>query len=77
MSDELHEHAASYSRLSYTKADWRNEMLKSLPQDLPINQIKRFEVYIKAGIPESVYTDLDAQVLHLALRARFPGSKEW
>ena len=77
MSDELHEHAASYTRLSYTKADWRNVMLKTLPEDLPINQVKRFEIYEKAGIPESVYKDLDPQVLHLALRARFPGERQW
>ena len=77
MSDELHEHASNYSRLSYTLADWRKEMLQSLPEDIPMHQVKRFEVYKEAGIPESVYTNLDPQVLHLALRARFPGSNFW
>lgn len=77
MSDELHDHAANYSSLHYTKADWRTRMLQCLPADLPMYQVKRFEYYKEAGIPESVYTDLDAQVLHLALRARYPGHMQW
>ena len=52
-------------------------MLNCLPEDLPMYQVKRFEFYKEAGIPEQVYTDLDAQVLHLALRARFPGFNQW
>lgn len=77
MTDELHDHASNYSDLSYTKADWRTKMLRSLPEDLPMYQVNRFEYYKQAGIPEQVYTDLDAQVLHLALRARFPGFNQW
>jgi hypothetical protein len=74
MSDELEEHAAKHSsHLAYTKADWRKIMLDALPEDLPMYLKDRVEIYKNAKIPESVYKDLDAQVLHLALRARFPG----
>lgn len=77
MPDDLHDHAANYSSLSYTKADWRTKMLQSLPADLPMYQKQRLKYYKEAGIPESVYIDLDAQVLHLALSARYPGNKSW
>ena len=77
MSDELHDHASSYSSLSYTKADWRTKMLRALPENIPMYMKDRIKVYEEAGIPETVYRDLDAQVLHLALRARFPGSNTW
>lgn len=77
MADDLHNHAANYSSLSYTTADWRKRMLDCLPADIPMYQKDRIKVYQEAGIPESVYRDLDAQVLHLALSARFPGSKSW
>jgi len=77
MTDELHDHAANYSSLSYTKADWRTKMLQCLPADLPMYMKDRIKYYEEAGIPETVYRDLDAQVLHLALRARFPGSNTW
>lgn len=77
MPDELHNHAANYSSLAYTKADWRTKMLQSLPEDIPMYLKDRVKVYEEAGIPETVYRDLDAQVLHLALRARYPGSNTW
>lgn len=72
MSDELHNHASNYSQLSFTLADWRKKMLDSLPAEIPMYNKDRLKVYDNAGIPESIYRDLDAQVLHLALRARFP-----
>lgn len=77
MPDDLHDHAANYSSLSYTKADWRTKMLQCLPANIPMYLKERVKVYQEAGIPESVYRDLDAQVLHLALRARYPGSNTW
>lgn len=77
MSDELHNHAANYSSLSYTTADWRKVMLESLPEDIPMYLKDRLKIYQAAGIPEKIYQDLDAQVLHMALHARYPGIKSW
>ncbi len=77
MADDLHNHAANYSSLSYTTADWRKRMLDCLPTDLPIYYKDRIEFYKKHNIPETVYKDLDAQVLHMALHAKYPGSKSW
>jgi TRAP-type uncharacterized transport system substrate-binding protein len=48
-------------------------MLDSLPEDLPFYVNERYEAYKAAEIPEYVYKNLDAQVFHLAMRARFPG----
>lgn len=52
-------------------------MLDCLPTDLPIYYKDRIEFYKKHNIPETVYKDLDAQVLHMALHAKYPGSKSW
>lgn len=74
MTDELEEQAAKHSsHYAYTLSDWRKKMLDALPEDLPYYVNQRYEAYKKAEIPEYVYRDLDAQVLHLAMRARFPG----
>lgn len=74
MSDDLYDHAAQHStHLSYTVSDWRKKMLDSLPEDLPFYVNERYEAYKAAEIPEYVYKNLDAQVFHLAMRARFPG----
>ena len=74
MTDELEEHASQHStHYALTKSDWRFKMLKSLPEDLPFYVKDRYAAYQAADIPEYVYKDLDAQVFHLAMRARFPG----
>lgn len=74
MTDDLEDHAAKHSsHFAYTTSDWRKKMLDSLPEDLPYYVKDRYEAYQKAEIPEYVYRDLDAQVFHLAMRARFPG----
>ena len=74
MNDDLYEHAANHStHLSLTVSDWRKKMLDSLPEDVPFYLKDRYAVYQNANIPDYVYKKLDAQVFHLAMRARFPG----
>jgi hypothetical protein len=77
MTDDLHDEAAKYARVDKSTADWRSQMLQSLPEDIPMYTAERFKYYKEAGIPETVYKDLYSQVLHLAMQARFPGQNLW
>lgn len=70
--DELHEHAASHSRISMTLADWRKRMLDCLVGEIPFCFTTRYKLYKDAGIPSSVYEDLDAAVFHTALTRKIP-----
>ena len=70
--DELHDHAASHSRISMTLADWRKRMLDCLEKELPFCFITRYGIYRDAGIPASIYEDLDANVFHTALTRKIP-----
>jgi hypothetical protein len=70
--DELHNQAASFSRVSITLADWRAKMLDCLAKEVPVCFATRYGIYKEAGIPEAIYQNLDASVLHTALNRIMP-----
>ena len=70
--DELHDQAASFSRISMTLADWRKQMLDCLTGEIPNCFATRYKLYRDAGIPESVCQELDATVFHTALNRKIP-----